>query len=131
MTRYFEFYCRYDDMATLLPAELYQPSPRHWHASVNIEGRMITWGGLGGDFQQIPASCMEVFDGMWQSIKTLGTPPTATVHSASTNIGSTAYNFGGWDGRGRSRSNALHSLTAGEWGVEEAQGPESRAGAQT
>ena len=113
MTRYFWFYCRYDDMATAEPAELYQPSPRYWHASVNIGGKLITWGGWGDNSQQIPASSVEVFDGSWESIKTLGTPPTPTA-TAFTTIRSTAYNFGGSDDRG-SRSNALHSLTAGEW----------------
>ena len=130
MTRYFGFYCRYDDMARALPA--YQPSPRRRHASVNIGGKMITWGGEDDNFQHIPASSVEVFDGLWQSVKTLGTPPTATVVSACTSIGSTAYNFGGFDGKGY--SNALHSLTAGEWRWRELrvlnkeQGPQPKSG---
>ena len=113
------------------PAELYQPSPRGGHASVSIGGKVVQWGGYDKD-KLIPASTVEMFDGSWESIETVGTPPTAVIYSASTSIGSTAYNFGGLDGN--SRSNALHSLTAGEWRWRELralnpeQGPRPKRG---
>lgn len=137
MTWYFGFFCRYDIMAKVPPKEFYQPSPRYWHASVNTllggTRKVVQWGGIDNKYEVIPASNIEVFDGSWESISTLGTPPTATVESASTTIGSNAFTFGGHDGSG-TLSNALHSLIAGQWKWSELralnpeQGPKPKRG---
>ena len=105
------------------PAELYQPSPRSEHVSVYIGGKVIVVGGKiadkKGDNKYIPASHVEVFTGLWESIQPVGTPPTLAVDSAATTIGSTAYQFGGYKLRQYNDepilSKSLHSLSAGEW----------------
>ena len=49
--------------------------------------------------EHLLASNVEVFDGLWESQRTLGIFSTATVDGVSTTIGCTAYNLGGYDGK--------------------------------
>ena len=99
------------------PDPRYEPKPRYYHCSALVEGKWITYGGVGADGGLAdPPTSIHVFDPdkkEWTQMTTSGTPPSTVVSAACAAVGPLLYHIGGL-GKG---DNAIHCLdtTTTEW----------------
>ena len=83
------------------PDPHYEPEPRYGHCSALVEGKWITYGGVGADggFADPPTS-IDVFDPdreEWTQMTTSGTPPSGVGSAACVAVGPLLYHIGGAD----------------------------------
>ncbi len=102
-----------------LQSEPYRPLPRYRHVAVTVQGSYYVWGGLDDNVHPIPATALEIFDGVWRRQPTTGATPRAVIYSAAAVIGNNIFHYGGADDDGE-RSNAIHNVEVGEWVWREA-----------
>jgi len=83
-----------------MASSVYEPSPRIWHSSVQIEENAYLWGGLTKDSSR--SEVINIFDSyaeMWKEQSTTGVPPPGQYNGSFTVVGSNLYYFGGNDGK--------------------------------
>jgi len=83
-----------------MASSVYEPSPRLWHSSVQIEDNAYLWGGFTQDSSK--SEVINIFDSyaeMWKEQSTTGVPPPGEYAGSFTVVGSDLYCFGGYDGR--------------------------------
>ena len=97
----------------------YEPKPRFGHCSALVEGKWITYGGVGADGgpADLPTS-IDVFDPdreEWTQMTTSGTPPSGVGTAVCVAVGPLLYHIGG-EGEGGC-CNTIHCLdtTTMEW----------------
>ena len=81
-------------------ASVYEPSPRFYHSSAQVEDNAYLWGGLTKDSSR--TEVVNIFDSyaeMWKERSTTGVPPPGQYEGCFTVVGSNLYYFGGNDGR--------------------------------
>ena len=101
----------------------YEPAPRCWHAAVSIENNLHLWGGYSGSKKSSKklagtAELFNVLTELWEKKTTVGIPPPGLWFTAHTAIGTSLYNFGGYDGTSLYNSR-LHQLNTDDWGWKE------------
>ena len=92
-----------------MASSVYEPLPRVWHSSVQVEDNAYLWGGLTEDSSRsevinIFNSCSE----SWKEISTTGIPPPGLQGGCFTLLCDDFYYFGGYDGK--RAHNSLHKL---------------------
>ena len=81
-------------------ASVYEPSPRFYHSSAQVEDNAYLWGGLTQDSNR--SEVINIFDSyveMWKEQSTTGVPPPGQCAGSFSVVGSNLYYFGGYDGR--------------------------------
>ncbi len=96
-----------------------RPLPRYGHVAVTVQGSYYVWGGWDDKFLPIPATALEIFDGVWRRQPTTGATPRAVVDSAAAVVGTNIFHYGGRDDD-HELSNAMNYLEVGEWVWREA-----------
>ena len=99
-------------MATAPPSSPhYEPKPRWYHCGALVEGRWITYGGIGADGGDAdPPSLAAIFNvdkEEWTQMPTSGTPPSGVVSAACIAVGPLLYHIGGV---GEGYYNSVHYL---------------------
>ena len=83
------------------PDPHYKPKPRYGHCSALVEGKWITYGGVGADGGLAdPPTTIDVFDPdreEWIQMITSGTPPSGVAGAACVAVGPLLYHIGGMD----------------------------------
>ena len=101
------------------PDPRYEPKPRYSHCSALVEGKWITYGGVGSDGGRAdPPTSINVFDPdreEWTQMTTSGSPPSGVVDAACVAVGPLLYHIGGLDEG--ADYNTVHCLdtTTMEW----------------
>ena len=100
------------------PGPRYEPEPRFGHCSALVEGKWITYGGIGADDGPVDPTSIDVFDPdreEWTQMTTSGTPPSGVGAAACVAVGPLLYHIGG-EGKG-GNYNTVHCLdtTTMEW----------------
>ena len=83
-----------------MPSFVYEPSPRFYHSSVQVEENAYLWGGLTQDSSR--SEVINVFDSyveMWKERSTTGVSPPGQYEGSFAVVDSNLYYFGGHDGR--------------------------------
>jgi len=99
-----------------MASSVYEPSPRFWHSSVQIEENAYLWGGLTKDSSR--SEVINIFDSyteMWKERSTTGVPPPGQYIASFTLVGSNLYYFGGLNGRNYFSSVHELQLSNLEW----------------
>ena len=105
-----------------MASSMYEPSPRFWHSSVQVEDNAYLWGGLTQDSSR--SEVIYIFDcysESWKELSTTGIPPPGLRDGGFTLLCNDLYYFGGYDGK--RAHNSLHKLQtrALEWeGIKQA-----------
>jgi len=116
-----------------MASSVYEPSPRLWHSSVQIEENAYLWGGLTKDSSR--SEVINIFDSyteMWKKRSTTGVLPPGQYAGSFTVVGSNLYYFGGLNGR--KYFSSLHELQLSnlEWNEivqsNTAEGPLPKSG---
>jgi len=79
---------------------MYEPSPRIYHSSAQVEDNAYLWGGLTQDSGE--SKIINIFDSYtekWKEQSTTGVPPPGQYTGSFTVVGSNLYYFGGDNGR--------------------------------
>ncbi len=100
-------------------SEPYRPLPRDSHVAVTVQGTTYVWGGRDNYHDLIPATALEIFDGVWRRQPTTGATPRAVADSAAAVIGNNIFHYGGRVDDDK-LSNAIHNVEVGEWVWREA-----------
>ena len=90
-------------------ASVYEPSPRFYHSSAQVEDNAYLWGGLTKDSSR--SEVINIFDSyteMWKERSTTGVPPPGLQDGCLTFLCDDLYYFGGFDGK--RAHNSLHKL---------------------
>ena len=99
-------------MATAPPSSPhYEPKPRWYHCGALVEGRWITYGGIGADGGVADPPLAAIFDQdkeEWTQMPTSGTPPSSVVGAVCIAVGPLLYHIGGAGGAGG--GNTVHCL---------------------
>ena len=83
-----------------MASSVYEPSPRLWHSSVQIEENAYLWGGLTKDSSRSEViNSFDSYTEMWKERSTTGVPPLGQYGGSFTVVGSNLYYFGGLNGR--------------------------------
>jgi len=116
-----------------MASSVYEPSPRLWHSSVQIEENAYLWGGLTQDSSR--SEVINIFDSyteMWKERSTTGVPPPGQYNGSFTVVGSNLYYFGGNHGRIYFSSVNELQLSSLEWNeimeCNTAEGPLLKSG---
>ena len=83
-----------------MASSVYEPSPRLYHSSIQVEDSAYLWGGLTQDSSR--SEVINIFDSyveMWKEQSTTGVPPPGQYSGSFAVVGSYLYYFGGDDGR--------------------------------
>ena len=83
-----------------MASSMYEPSPRFYHSSVQVQENAYIWGGRTQD--SCRSGVINIFDSyveMWKKRSTTGVPPPGQYSGSFTVVGSNLYYFGGSDGR--------------------------------
>ena len=83
-----------------MASSMYEPSPRFYHSSVQVQENAYIWGGRTQD--SCRSGVINIFDSyveMWKKRSTTGVPPPGQYSGSFTVVGSNLYYFGGHDGR--------------------------------
>jgi len=83
-----------------MASSVYEPSPRLWHSTVQVEDNAYLWGGLTKDSSR--SEVINIFDSyteMWKERSTTGVPPPGQYDGCFAVVGSNLYYFRGHDGR--------------------------------
>jgi len=105
-----------------MASSVYEPSPRFYHSSVQVEDNAYLWGGLTQDSSR--SEVINIFDcysESWKERSTTGIPPPGLQDGCFTLLCDDLYYFGGDDGK--RAHNSLHKLQTRtlEWqGIKQA-----------
>ena len=83
-----------------MASSVYEPSPRVYHSSVQVQDNAYLWSGFTQDSSR--SEVINIFDSyveMWKEQSTTGVPPPGQYSGSFTVVGSNLYYFGGHDGR--------------------------------
>ena len=92
-----------------MASSVYEPSPRVYHSSIQVEDNAYLWGGLTQDFNR--SEVINIFDcysESWKEHSTTGIPPPGLQDGVFTLLCDDLYYFGGDDGK--RFHNSLHRL---------------------
>ena len=83
-----------------MASSVYEPSPRVYHSSVQIQDNAYLWGGLTQDSSRSEViNIVDSYAEMWKERITTGVSPPGQYNGSFTVVGSNLYYFGGTDGR--------------------------------
>jgi len=83
-----------------MASSVYEPSPRFYHSSVQVQENAYLWGGITQDSSR--SEVISIFDSYvekWKERSTTGVPPPGQYNGSFTVVGSNLYYFGGYDRR--------------------------------
>jgi len=113
-----------------MASSVYEPSPRVYHSSVQVQDNAYFWGGLTQDSSK--SEVINIFDShteMWKGQSTTGVPPPGQYNGCLTVVGSNLYYFGGHDRRKYFSSVHELQLSNLEWNeINTAEGPLPKCG---
>ena len=92
-----------------MASSVYEPSPRLYLSSVQVEDNAYLWGGINKDSSR--SEDINVFDyntERWKECSTIGIPPLGLQRGGFTLLCDDLYYFGGHDGK--TGHNSLHKL---------------------
>ena len=92
-----------------MASSVYEPSPRFYHSSVQVEDNAHLWGGFTQDSSG--SEFINIFDchsESWKERSTTGIPPPGLQKGCFTLLCDDLYYFGGYDGK--RYHNTLHRL---------------------
>ena len=109
------------------------PGPRAYHTAVEIDGKMVVFGGWGAQDFCGDVSVLSVAEGerpAWETLSISGESPKARAAHTCTRIGDLLYVFGGESSDGRLNDVAVLDMTTRQWTFPKCGGtpPSARSG---